>query len=87
MLVDAQARQTSPQQAGSVCLRTSSGSRRKSLPSSAKRSKAMRRTSGSWLRCLSLSKFATPCSLQHTASPSIKQLRSFSLFTARTMSG
>jgi hypothetical protein len=34
-----------------------------------------------------LSKFGTPCSLQHTASPSIKQLRSFSLFTARTMSG
>jgi hypothetical protein len=33
-----------------VCLRTSSGSRRKSLPSSSKRSKATRKTSGSWLR-------------------------------------
>ena len=49
--------------------------------------KATRKTSGSWLRCLSLSKLATPCSLQHTASPSIRQLRTFSLFTARTISG
>jgi len=30
---------------------------------------------GSWLQCLSLSKLATPRSLQHTASPSIGQLR------------
>jgi hypothetical protein len=37
--------------------------------------------------CLSLSKLAIPRSLQHTASPSIRQLRTFSLFTARTMSG
>ena len=71
----------------SVCLRTSSGFRRKSLPSSSNRSKATRKTSGSWLRCLSLSKLDTPRSLQHTASPSIRQLRTFSLFTARTMSG
>ena len=44
----------------SVCLRTSSGSCRKSLPSSSKRSKATRKTSGSWLRYLQLVKARHP---------------------------
>jgi hypothetical protein len=51
-----------------------------------KRSEAMRMTPWSLLRCLSFSKHGTPCSLQHTASPSIRQLRTFSLFTAWTTS-
>ena len=56
----------------SVCLRTSSGSRRKSLPSSSSRSKATRKTSGRGCDA-ELVKARHPRSLQQTASPSIRQ--------------
>ena len=67
----------------SVCLRTSSGSRRKVLAIEGNEEDlgvvaAMPQ---------SLSKLATPRSLQHTASPSIRQLRTFSCSTAWRMSG
>ena len=71
----------------SVALRVSSGWRRRSAPSRSSRSKANRNTRWPSGLCRSRSNTASPLSSRATASPSIRQERARSAFTASTMAG
>jgi len=68
-----------------VALRTSIGSRRRSVPLSSSRSKAYRNACGSFRRVAEQVECSHSSASQHTTSPSIRQQRTLRWFTASTI--